>query len=361
MCQQLGNTDINLVFALGDGTVIATSNRSEMERVATTSADFKTSDAVADAVRVMASSGDGSYLSLTNESRVNKKDIISANVFGEAIFGKVGFLLVIIPASFYFSFIDRALWISIVTAIIGTLVLVAVTVKILSAEARTANGRGSGKGGGREVGGGGASGHGKQKLVKKERRPSMKDLRQGSKKLTNDRDRIKLLHSLVNGTTTSNTSAVVQTALIFVMTGILMFNFMYWNSSFQAAITKVVEATSTQIAITAKFSLDRTFAEANEVTKLIRLAQDSGYLKLGVESGVVQTAWAHPNGAPGCPCITPLAFANMTQDKCELMLPGARAGLADNSSCISNKYLVGRCGRWDEAGYVEESLQLHSG
>ena len=143
MCQQLGNTDINLVFALGDGTVIATSNRSEMERVATTSADFKTSDAVADAVRVMASSGDGSYLSLTNESRVNKKDIISANVFGEAIFGKVGFLLVIIPASFYFSFIDRALWISIVTAIIGTLVLVAVTVKILSAEARTASGRGA--------------------------------------------------------------------------------------------------------------------------------------------------------------------------------------------------------------------------
>ena len=183
----------------------------------------------------------------------------------------------------------------------------------------------------------------------------MKDLRQGSKKLTNDRDRIKLLHSLVNGTTTSNTSAVVQTALIFVMTGILMFNFMYWNSSFQAAITKVVEATSTQIAITAKFSLDRTFAEANEVTKLILLAQDSGYLKLGVESGVVQTAWAHPTGTPGCPCITPLAFANMTQDKCELMLPVARAGLADNSSCISNKYAVGRCGRWDEAGYASKS------
>ena len=80
----------------------------------------------------------------------------------------------------------------------------------------------------------------------------------------------------------------------------------------------------------------------------------------GVHSSVLSGLpdYAHPNGHPRCPCISAAAFAAMGYPRDGVacyMTDSAKADMSTTHGvgCMDKAYGIGKCGAWDQAGFVE--------
>ena len=286
-CEKKGNTDVDIMFALPDGTVLGSTDRSVMKNVAATSGDYRTDPSIDLVLSTMTKNPNSTtFLSLTDQSgdpndpRKDPNKIISAKSFGANYFGRDGYMLVIIPTKFYFGFIRAAMYYSVVSSVIGIIVMMFVSwyfsVPEVNLNAMAAPKIRSNKGTGGRL-----SGRQRSNSEIQSRTISLKDLR-GGVKMENEAARMKLLEMmLIGGDTGFKVTTLVLAGITTFMLVILLGNFMTWDSMFTTAIGKVVDATMTQIDIEAKFNLQRTLDETREISSLVRVAQSSGYLTLG--------------------------------------------------------------------------------
>lgn len=284
-CEKKGNTDVDILFTLPDGTVLGSTDRSLMKNVAATSGDFRTDPSVDLVLSTMTKNPNSTtFLSLTsteqsdpNDPRKDPNKIISAKRFGASYFGRDGYMLVIIPTKFYFGFIRDAMYYSVVSSVIGIIVMMCVSWYFSVPEVHL-DSNGAQK---KRPTHASFSGRQRSQSEVQARSVSLKDLR-GGVTMENEAARMKLLEMMLTGGDTGfKVTNLTLAGVITFMLVILLGNWMTWDSMFTTAIGKVVDATMTQIDIEAKFNLQRTLDETREISNLVRVAQSTGYLSLG--------------------------------------------------------------------------------
>ena len=144
---------------------------------------------------------------------------LSSSASTKDIFGRDAFLILVIPAEYYFGFIQTALYISTISALLG-----AIGFAVIAWNRRPAR----------------ITIHKKPKMLgmqKKSRNTmSLSDVRSG-KRVDRDHDRQRLLRVMMegHGGSFSNTT-ITQSAMVAAHAILLLGNFMMWNSLFQTSI-----------------------------------------------------------------------------------------------------------------------------
>ncbi len=344
--QASGDERVEILFALNDLTVIASTNQTKMRQIKADAGDVPTDAgpggrALVEARRKMLEDAEERYCNLQpalprDDYDAAPSHIVSAEAYGKAAFGDNGYLLIVIPWEYYFQYTLHLLAFSVSFTIFAVVLVALVSVWLhrrvlrerrlravkhnvehrpISQEVRalleqvtsTTNSDGVATPGLGDSPGG-ASPHWGGRRAR--RTSSAGSMRRGSfvggggsgagtdKAAANQgmpsmleglssKQRTHMLHILKEaGDANADTKFKLNDFIKLLVAGctllLLIGNFLVWNSVNQTEIDRVVGSTVTQIKLQARLQLERIFNYPLQVQQLARVAAVRGYLDFNV-------------------------------------------------------------------------------